>query len=138
MINQKAFFFPPYLFFCPPICADPMASPPTPQAGTTFAVKRKAEIVSEDPRSRARYDTSASRYDSAGHPYYGVESGSGVGGLDGHPHPTNGEHYDSSRRQHPSHPSGQNDHHSHHHPHHPYQNHQQQHRVATTPGKIYT
>ncbi|KAF9990622.1 hypothetical protein BGZ75_000820 [Mortierella antarctica] len=115
---------------------DPMASPPTPQSGTMFAVKRKAENVPDDARSRARYDPSASRHDSAGHPYYAVEGGSGPGALDGHP--TNGEHYDSSRRQHPSHPSMQNDHHSHHHPHHPHQHQQQQHRMVPAPGKIYT
>ncbi|CAO3571342.1 unnamed protein product [Mortierella alpina] len=112
---------------------DPMATPPTPQSGTMFAVKRKAEIGSEDPRSRARYDSSVSRHESAGHPYYGVESVSSPRVLDGHP--TNGEHYDSSRRQHASHPSMQNDHHHHHHSHHPHLP-QQQHRMITAPEKI--
>ncbi|KAF9957979.1 hypothetical protein BGZ72_001086 [Mortierella alpina] len=116
---------------------DPMASPPTPQSGTMFAVKRKAETVSDDPRSRARYDPSVSRHDSAGHPYE-VEGGSGPGVHDGHH--ANGENYESSRRQHPSHPPVQNDHHHHHHPHHPHHPHQhpQQHRMAGAPGKIYT
>ncbi|KAF9964084.1 hypothetical protein BGZ70_006963 [Mortierella alpina] len=119
---------------------DPMASPPTPQSGTMFAVKRKAEIVLDDPRSRARYDPSVSRHDSAGHAYYGVESVASPGVLDGHR--TNSEHYDPSRRQHASHPSMQNDHHPHHHhshhshhPHHP-QEQQQPHRMETAPAKI--
>ncbi|KAF8941506.1 hypothetical protein BGZ58_007873 [Dissophora ornata] len=38
---------------------EPAASPLTPQSGVVISAKRKAESISEDPRSRMRYDSGA-------------------------------------------------------------------------------
>ncbi|KAK3828797.1 MAG: hypothetical protein J3Q66DRAFT_323620 [Benniella sp.] len=140
---------------------DSIASPLTPQSGVISTTKRKADPLPDDPRSRSRFETGTSRYDSEAPPLehrehypYGhhMRSGPGSGyevssngGYHHHHHHSASLSSEHPPQQHyhdgPAHMQQQNPHQAHH-SHQQQQQHSQgmqshQYRSSTAQGKVF-